>query len=211
VRPQDEADFRSYVRVRAPALRRTAHLLSGDWHTAEDLVQVALTKLYLNWRKVRDLDRLDGYARQVLVRVYLDDQRKRRRESPAERLPEAVVSGPEYTEDRELLLAALAQVPPRQRACWCCGSGRTRAYRPPPSCSAAQEATSRARPPGGWTPCAGYSRPTRDAARPERRGPRTWMRQRCAKRSLAAAKARSHVGSRPGRVPEPPPSLIDQS
>jgi RNA polymerase sigma-70 factor (sigma-E family) len=116
VRRQDEADFRSYVTARAPALRRTAHLLSGDWHTAEDLVQVALTKLYLNWRKVRDLDRLDGYARQVLVRVYLDDQRKRRRESPAERLPEAVVRGPEYIGDRELLLAALTQVPPRQRA-----------------------------------------------------------------------------------------------
>jgi RNA polymerase sigma-70 factor (sigma-E family) len=116
VRHQEEADFRSYVTARAPALRRTAHLLSGDWHAAEDLVQVTLTKLYLNWRKVRHANSLDGYARQVLVRVYLDDQRKRRRESPAERLPELAVSGPEHTGDRELLLAALAQVPPRQRA-----------------------------------------------------------------------------------------------
>ncbi len=116
MRQQDEADFRGYVTARGPALRRTAHLLCGDWHAAEDLVQAALTRLYLNWPKVRRPDSRDGYARKILMRVYLDDRRKRHQESPAERLPEVAVSGPEYTGDRDLLLAALAQVPAGQRA-----------------------------------------------------------------------------------------------
>lgn len=87
MRDHDDADFRRYAAARAPALRRTAYLLCGDWHGAEDLVQVALTKLYLNWRRVRHQHSLDGYARKVLVRVYLDERRRKRPESPTATLP----------------------------------------------------------------------------------------------------------------------------
>src|SRR3954469_8170068 len=56
-------------------MRATAYLLCGDWHRAEDLVQVAFTKLYLAWDRVARHDSLDGYVRQTLVRSFLDERR----------------------------------------------------------------------------------------------------------------------------------------
>jgi RNA polymerase sigma-70 factor (sigma-E family) len=53
--------------ARQPSLLRTAYLLTGDRHAAEDLVQTALAKLYLSWDKVRDRQLIDGYVRRILV------------------------------------------------------------------------------------------------------------------------------------------------
>ena len=50
-----------------PALLRTAYLLTGDRHQAEDLVQTALAKLYLAWDRVQDRDSVDGYVRRIMV------------------------------------------------------------------------------------------------------------------------------------------------
>ena len=50
-------EFQDYVRRRRGTLLRTATLLtSGDRHLAEDLVQIALTRLYLAWPRARRLD-----------------------------------------------------------------------------------------------------------------------------------------------------------
>ncbi|SNT37897.1 hypothetical protein SAMN05421812_105149 [Asanoa hainanensis] len=38
----DAPDFTAFVRARTPALLRSAYLLTGDQHLAEDLVQSAL-------------------------------------------------------------------------------------------------------------------------------------------------------------------------
>jgi DNA-directed RNA polymerase specialized sigma24 family protein len=51
-----EQDFRDLYIGRAPALRRTAFLLCGDWHQAEDLVQVAFEKVYASWHRVRAVE-----------------------------------------------------------------------------------------------------------------------------------------------------------
>jgi RNA polymerase sigma-70 factor (sigma-E family) len=116
VRPQEQADFEAYVAARAAALRRTAYLLCGDWHQAEDVVQNALTKLYLAWRRVEKRDGIDAYARQIVVRCVLDERRRGwRRERPVLVLPDVVGVDPS-SDDREILLAALAAVPPQQRA-----------------------------------------------------------------------------------------------
>ena len=48
-----EADFAEFFAARAPALRRLAYALCGDWHTAEDIVQGAFVQLYRHWRRVR--------------------------------------------------------------------------------------------------------------------------------------------------------------
>lgn len=110
-----EEEFRELYAARAPALRRTAFLLCGDWHQAEDLVQVAFAKLYASWRRV---DHPDAWLRQVLVRSWVDETRRpHRRERPSAALPERAAPHGSSTEDRELLKAALAAVPPRQRAC----------------------------------------------------------------------------------------------
>ncbi|MCU1622788.1 MAG: polymerase, sigma-24 subunit, subfamily [Frankiales bacterium] len=110
-----EDDFRELYVARAAALRRTAFLLCGDWHQAEDLVQVSFAKLYAAWRRV---DRPEPYLRQVLVRSWIDETRKpHRRERPSADLPDGPISPGSSFEDRELLKAALLRVPPRQRAC----------------------------------------------------------------------------------------------
>jgi RNA polymerase sigma-70 factor (sigma-E family) len=106
-----EQAFRDLYVARAPALRRTAFLLCGDWQLAEDLVQVAFEKVYASWSRLREPE---AVLRRTLVRCWVDETRRpHRRERPVEQLPERPVVEPE----RESLRDALAGVPPRQRAC----------------------------------------------------------------------------------------------
>lgn len=62
-----DAEFEEYMTARQPSLLRTAYLLTGDRHSAEDLVQTALAKLYLSWDKVQKREMLDGYVRRIMV------------------------------------------------------------------------------------------------------------------------------------------------
>jgi RNA polymerase sigma-70 factor (sigma-E family) len=62
-----DQEFAAYMQARQPSLLRTAYLLTGDRHAAEDLVQTALAKLYLSWDKVQRQDSLDGYVRRIMV------------------------------------------------------------------------------------------------------------------------------------------------
>jgi RNA polymerase sigma-70 factor (sigma-E family) len=62
-----DADFAAYLAARQASLLRTAYLLTGNRHDAEDLVQTAFAKLYLSWDKVRDHGSMDGYVRRILV------------------------------------------------------------------------------------------------------------------------------------------------
>ncbi|HWC34681.1 MAG TPA: SigE family RNA polymerase sigma factor [Mycobacteriales bacterium] len=114
----DEAAFRAFAHTRRPALRRTAYLMCGDWHQADDLVQTALTKLYVAWRRVRGDEAPDAYARRILTRCFLDERRRPwRRESPVETFDEQAVLVVERPDESALdLRDALAQLPPRQRA-----------------------------------------------------------------------------------------------
>ncbi|MFC0005446.1 SigE family RNA polymerase sigma factor [Micromonospora siamensis] len=113
-----EQEYVEYVTARLPLLRRIASQLTGDPHRGDDLVQTAVTRLYVNWRRAREAQNVDAYVRTVLVRVFLDEKRRlwsrvRLTDVPPE--PTARPLG-DAVEDRELLHAALAQVPPRQRA-----------------------------------------------------------------------------------------------
>lgn len=49
---RSEADYVEFVATRRPHLRRIAYALTGDWHLAEDLVQTALTKVYVAWPRI---------------------------------------------------------------------------------------------------------------------------------------------------------------
>src|SRR3954447_11053625 len=62
-----DADFAAYLVARQASLLRTADLLTGNRHDAEDLVQIAFAKLYLSWDKVRDQGSIDGYVRRIVV------------------------------------------------------------------------------------------------------------------------------------------------
>ena len=105
---------------RAPRqVRRTAYLLCGDWHHADDLTQIAFVKLYGAWQRIRDRGALDAYVRSCLVRATVDESRRPWRR---ERAVDAVPDNPAPSDiastvaDRELVGQALARVPSGQRA-----------------------------------------------------------------------------------------------
>ncbi|MFJ4488973.1 SigE family RNA polymerase sigma factor [Streptomyces diastaticus] len=117
-RTDSSPDVETFAAARWPGLLRTAYLLTGDHHEAEDLVQVTLAKLYPAWPRVRGLDEPDAYVRRALVNNNLSRFRKRRVvQLLTSRLPErAQEGGAARTEERSLLLEALGTLPPRQRA-----------------------------------------------------------------------------------------------
>ena len=100
----------------SPRLRRTAFLLCGDWHTAEDLAQTALTKVFVSWRRIRRQEAVHAYTNRTLVNAYLAHRRlKRTGEILTASFPERAARDP-APETRMLLLDALATLPPRTRA-----------------------------------------------------------------------------------------------
>lgn len=115
---EDEADFRSFAASRMRDLRRTAYLLCGDWHHADDVTQNVLTKLYANWNKIQERERVDSYVRTILVRATFERRRRFwwRRELASAQPPEVPIDGDNHVEDRVVLLEALGKMPPRQRA-----------------------------------------------------------------------------------------------
>ena len=107
-------EFTRFVAVRGSALRRTAYLMTGDWHDAEDLAQTALTRLYVAWPRVR-LEGADAFARTILARSLVDSRRRFwRRESPTSDLPE-IPDAEDHAEDRVDLERALAMLPVSHR------------------------------------------------------------------------------------------------
>jgi RNA polymerase sigma-70 factor (sigma-E family) len=113
-----EVGFVEFAAARSGALFRTAWLLCGDWHLAEDLVQDTLGRLYPRWSKVAKTDHPAAYANQVLVRLFLS---QRRRMSSREQ-PTAGGEGIDRSIDavdvslRVTLLDALAQLDRKDRA-----------------------------------------------------------------------------------------------
>jgi RNA polymerase sigma-70 factor (sigma-E family) len=109
-------EFTEFAEAAAPRLRRTAFLLCGDWHTAEDLVQSALAKVFVAWRRIQRQEAAHAYATRTLMNCYLAGRRlKRPVEVLTDQLPE---SGSESSapETRLVVLAALATLPPKSRA-----------------------------------------------------------------------------------------------
>jgi RNA polymerase sigma-70 factor (sigma-E family) len=120
MRPQDEAEFTEFAAITIRRLRRTAYLMCGDWHRAEDAAQDALVQVYRRWNRIDRGDGLNGYAHRCVVTAVLDQSRKpwrRERLSDADEqaapLPDTVGS----VDDRLLVVQALGALPPSQRAC----------------------------------------------------------------------------------------------
>lgn len=113
-----EDEFREFVTARSAALLRTAYLLAGDWATAEDLLQTALTKTYLAWKRLGQIDAVEPYARRVLVNTATSWWRRRwHGERPTEVLPErAAVDRLDEQLDRDVLWKHVKALPTRQRA-----------------------------------------------------------------------------------------------
>lgn len=115
----DDADgFEAYFRARRDAVRRTAYLLCGDWHRADDHAQSAFVALHRHWRRIRDRDALDGWMRRTLVRSVIDESRRPWRRERSTEVVEAGSVGSDSDEvaTRHVLVDGLRSVPPRQRA-----------------------------------------------------------------------------------------------
>jgi RNA polymerase sigma factor (sigma-70 family) len=98
-------------------LRRYGYLLCHNWHTADDLVAVTLSKLYRNWAQAQNAVYLDAYVRKILVRSWLDEKRRPwRREFVTADVPDQAVADLTDTIDGEAALELLAGLTPRRRA-----------------------------------------------------------------------------------------------
>jgi RNA polymerase sigma-70 factor (sigma-E family) len=107
-------DFDDFVIGRSSALLRTAILLTGDRHDAEDLVQTALLRVARYWS--RALDNPEAYTRRVLVNLAYDRSRHRKRRPERLGPPPDSTATDDYAEERDDLLQLLRQLPERQRA-----------------------------------------------------------------------------------------------
>jgi RNA polymerase sigma-70 factor (sigma-E family) len=110
-------EFTRFATARLGPLRRVAYLLCQDWQRADDLVQIAITRLYVRWERARTMEHPDAYARAILVREFLAERRSgwARRVVLGAAVPDA--AGPRQDSETALdMRAALASLPPRQRA-----------------------------------------------------------------------------------------------
>jgi RNA polymerase sigma-70 factor (sigma-E family) len=120
----DDEKFARFFATRHQGLRRTAYLLCGDWHWADDLAQIAFVRVAAAWNRIREPAALDAFLRTCLVRVYLAEARRahRRREAVMGDLPDppARRDVAEETAEHVTFLDALSLVPPRQRVTLVC-------------------------------------------------------------------------------------------
>lgn len=119
----DREAFDAYVRDRWQPLLRTAALLTGDAHSAEDLVQETLVRAARHWHRV-DPGAVDAYVRRVMYTRSIDAWRWRRHQpDPVDtsgreprHQPAGRDDGADEITTRLTLLEALARLTPRQRA-----------------------------------------------------------------------------------------------
>jgi RNA polymerase sigma-70 factor (sigma-E family) len=113
----DTAAFAEFATSRHGALYRYAYLLAGERDLAEDLVQEALVKTYVAWRRLRDPNNAEAYTRRVITTTAISWWRRKswRAERPTDDVPDRPVDADDATA-RIWLWHELRQLPPRQRA-----------------------------------------------------------------------------------------------
>lgn len=113
--------YEEFANTRLSALLRYAVMLTGDPHSAEDLVQETMVRAQLNWRRIARTAAPDRYVRRILTNLFLD----LRRASWARRVllrpepDESVTAGvdhPQASADRDEVWQWLNRLPRRQRA-----------------------------------------------------------------------------------------------
>ncbi len=94
-----------------------AYAVVGDWSLAEDVLQIALAKLYVAWPRLHQDGREDAYVRQIIVRSHLDEVRRGwfRRERAGLDGHDRSAREPLPPEERSALFDALQELPPMQR------------------------------------------------------------------------------------------------
>ncbi|MET7618116.1 SigE family RNA polymerase sigma factor [Streptomyces sp. NPDC005408] len=113
-----ETEFRAFVVSSWPRMLRTARLLTGHHHDAEDLVQAALAKAYVKWERIQRTEDPDAYVWRIMINANVDRLRRMRaREWLTNRFPET--AAPDRTDglaQRSAIAEALDRLPAKQRA-----------------------------------------------------------------------------------------------
>jgi len=118
---EPEDDFVAWVTARQAGLLRFAYLLTGDPHTAEDLVQSALAKAYLRWATLRTQGSRGAWLRRIIVNEHVSAWRRpwRRHELASTPYVDLAADGARDVAhesfDRDLW-SVVCGLPPRQRA-----------------------------------------------------------------------------------------------
>jgi RNA polymerase sigma-70 factor (sigma-E family) len=117
---RNNPEFDAFVRENLDGLLRTAYLISWDAREAEDLVQECLLKVARRWGRIAEMEQPLAYTRRVLIHLALREsgRRARRRAELGASTTDigAEAAGLTGLDTREELVAALAALPPRQRA-----------------------------------------------------------------------------------------------
>jgi RNA polymerase sigma-70 factor (sigma-E family) len=112
--------YEEFADSRLSALLRYAVMLTGDPHSAEDLVQETMVRAQLHWSKVARSESPDGYVRKMLTNQFIDLRRGswwRRvllRADPDPVIP--VPSTADESAERDRMWSLLSRLPRRQRA-----------------------------------------------------------------------------------------------
>jgi len=117
---RDEAAFVEFAQAARGRLRRTAYLMCGDWDQASDHVQEGLIRVYVAWPRLTRAGGEHAYARKAVVSAFLDHARRRSSTEITAEINPDLPSGRDVAESvsaRAALMAALARLPLRQRAC----------------------------------------------------------------------------------------------
>jgi RNA polymerase sigma-70 factor (sigma-E family) len=118
--PEDEREFREFVATRSAALLRTAYLLTGDTHHAQDLLQTALLGTVRRWGAIRGREHPEAYVRTAMYRHQINRWRlrSRRPETLMAWTPERAASDDHATDtvERHRVFELLRTLPARQRA-----------------------------------------------------------------------------------------------
>lgn len=104
--------FDAFVAARSVALSRTAYLLTGDHHLAQDLVQAALLQAAKHWRRIHTSP--EAYVRRAMYHQNISWWRRRR----LTEIPLLAHDGAADSADTDLRLTldqALARLTPKQR------------------------------------------------------------------------------------------------
>jgi RNA polymerase sigma-70 factor (sigma-E family) len=114
-----DREFDEFAHAAWPKLHRSAYLLTGDHHLAEDLAQTALADAYRHWRKVSAADDPGAYVRRMLVNAHLSWRRRRSSTERPTDLPDTAVDTAAAPGDalaaRDHMRALLAGLAPRAR------------------------------------------------------------------------------------------------
>jgi RNA polymerase sigma-70 factor (sigma-E family) len=109
-----EQEFAEFAAARMRPLYRSAWLLCGDQHRAEDLTQETLAKVFAQWGP--RLQNPAAYAQTTLVRTWISHRRRRtHHELALAELPERAAASDD-TELRLVLRSALLELEPLDRA-----------------------------------------------------------------------------------------------